>query len=240
MRQFFDFIMKGLSRKSLLLACFLCLPSFLLVGQQYNRIRADFSIKVRTSSGGQSLTLGQIFYDKNNKQIIYYISFPEREIWLTADTMIYQIRNDKLVTKTATFAIAEFTVFHLALNSRLQDFGLRNTQYTIGDVSREADLVITTWSPPEKTKQTLGNILVSVKNKQLFGVIFQNPQGVVIRKQFFEEYLVSSGLSFPGRIVEINTIEGRDSYQVTTYKNIVVDEMGNDNKYFYNISGLHF
>jgi len=70
-------------------------------------------------------------------------------------------------------------------------------------------------------------------------VVFQDPKGGVIRKQFFEEYLLSSGLSFPGKIVEINTTEGRDSYQVTTYKNIVVDETQNDNKYFYNISGLH-
>ncbi len=232
--------MKASLRQTLLLAFLFSLPSGLLMGQQYNRIRADFSVKVKTASGGQALTMGQVFYDKNLRQIIYYVTFPEREIWLTADTMVYQIRNDKLVTKTATFAMAEFTVFHLALNSRMQDYGLRNTRYTASDVSKENDLVITTWSPPEKARQSLGNILVSVKNKQLFGVIFQNPAGVVIRKQFFEEYLVSSGLSFPGKIVEINTIEGRDSYQVTSYKNIVVDEMENDNKYFYNISGLHF
>ena len=173
------------------------------------------------------------------KQIIYYVTFPEREIWLTYDTLVYQIRNDKLVTKTATFAMAEFTVFHLALNSRMQDYGLRNTLFTATEVTKDGDLVITTWSSPPKNRQSLGNILVSVKNKQLFGVVFQDPKGGVIRKQFFEEYLLSSGLSFPGKIVEINTTEGRDSYQVTTYKNIVVDETQNDNKYFYNISGLH-
>jgi hypothetical protein len=59
-----------------------------------------------------------------------------------------------------------------------------------------------------------------------------------MRKQFFEEYQVFSGLSFPGKIVEINTTNGIDSYQVTTYKNIVVDEMENDNKYYYNVGGL--
>lgn len=208
--------------------------------QGYNRIRADFSVKVKTAAGGQALTMGQVYYDKNIKQIIYYVTFPEPEIWLTADTVIYQIKNGKMVAKTKTFAMAEFTVFHLALNTRLQDFGLRNTQYTVGDVTREGDMVITTWAPPAKTKDQMGNILVSVKNKQLFGVVFQDPKGAVIRKQFFEEYQVFSGLAFPGKIVEINTIEGRDNYQVTTYKNITVDEMANDNKYFYNISNLHY
>lgn len=231
--------MKFTLRFLFLLSCIAGLPVLECNAQQYNRIHADFSVKVKTPSGGQSLTMGQVFYDRNIRQIIYYVTFPEREIWLTADTLVYQIRNGKVIAKTATFAMAEFTVFHLALNSRLQDFGLRNTRYSVADVNREKDLVITTWSPPEKAREQLGSILVSVKNKQLFGVVFQDPKGVVLRKQFFEEYQLISGLSFPGKIVEINTTAGRDSYQITSYKNIVVDEMENDNQYYYNISGLH-
>jgi hypothetical protein len=206
--------------------------------QGYNRIRADFSVKVRTATGGQSLTMGQVFYDRNIKQLIYYITFPEKETWITTDTVIYQMRDGKLISKTATFSLAEFTVFHLALNSHLQDFGLKNTRYVALEVGRDKDLVITTWAPPEKARERLGNILVSVKNKQLFGVIFQDPAGTVIRKQFFEDYHLTGGLAFPGKITEINISNGIESYQVTSYKNIVVDEMENDNRYFYNTSGL--
>lgn len=222
-----------------LLACTLCLGSLVCSAQQYSRIHADFSVKVKNAAGGQSLTMGQVFYDRNIKQLIYYVTFPEQETWITSDTMVYQIRGGKLIHKTATFSMAEFTVFHLALNSHLQDFGLKNTRYVARDVQREADLVITTWAPPEKARQSLGNILVSVKNKQLFGVVFQDPQGVIIRKQFFEDYQLISGLAFPGKIIEINISNGIESYQVTSYKNVVVDEMENDSKYFYNTSGLH-
>jgi hypothetical protein len=207
--------------------------------QSYNRIRADFSVKIKTASGGQSLTLGQVFYDRNFRQIIYYETFPEKETWITADTLVYQIKDEKLISKTSTFSMSEFTVFHLALNSHLQDFGLKNTSYQVSHVERDRDLVITTWTPPEKTRGKLGNILVSVKNKQLFGVVFMDTKGVIIRKQFFENYLLINGLSFPGKIVEINISNGLESYQVTTYKNIVVDEMENDSKYFYNTFGLH-
>jgi len=217
----------------------LCLNLSTGIAQQYNRIHADFSVKVKTASGGQSLTMGQVFYDRNIKQIIYYVTFPERETWVTYDTLVYQIKDGKLISKIATFAMAEFTVFHLALNSHLQDFGLKNTRYTASDIQREKDLVITTWSPPEKAREKLGNILVSVKNKQLFGVIFQDPQGVIMRKQFFEDYQIINGLSFPGKIIEINITNGIESYQVTTYKNVVVDEMENDSKYFFNTSGLY-
>lgn len=231
--------MNFFTRFTFILACTFCLWPVVCKGQQYNRIHADFSVKVKDASGGQSLTMGQVFYDRNNKQLIYYVTFPEKVTWVTSDTLVYQIKDDKLISKTATFSMAEFTVFHLALNSHLQDFGLKNTTYTADDVKREGDLVITTWAPPEKARKKLGNILVSVKNKKLFGVIFQDPQGVIIRKQFFENYLLINGLAFPGKIIEINISNGIESYQVTSYKNVLVDEMENDSKYFYNTSGLH-
>lgn len=231
--------MNFFTRFTFILACTFCLWPVVCKGQQYNRIHADFSVKVKNASGGQSLTMGQVFYDRDNKQLIYYVTFPEKITWVTSDTLVYQIKDGKLISKTATFSMAEFTVFHLALNSHLPDFGLKNTRYTAIDVKREGDLVITTWAPPEKAREKLGNILVSVKNKQLFGAIFQDPQGVIIRKQFFENYLLINGLAFPGKIIEINISNGIESYQITSYKNVVVDEMENDSKYFYNTSGLH-
>jgi|LSQX01.2.fsa_nt_gb hypothetical protein len=207
-------------------------------GQTNTRLRADFTVKISIANGGQSLTSGQVFYDRNIRQLIYYLSFPEREIWLTADTVIYQIRNGQIINRTPSFSMAEFSVFHLALNSRLQDFGLRNTTYKIEDVKREKDMVITTWSPPKQAQEKLGNILISVKNKQLFGVVFTSPEGAIVRKQFFEDYQVINGMPFPGKIVEVIIEEGKESYQVTTFRNIVVDDIENDSKYYVNTGSL--
>jgi hypothetical protein len=206
--------------------------------QNYNRVKADFSIKSKNPNGSQSLTVGQVFYDRNIKQLIYYLTFPEKEIWVTEDTIVYQIRDGNLISRSGTFAFTEFTIYHLALVSGMQDFGLKNSRYQIGTVTRENEQVITTWVPPEKAKDQLGNILVSIKKKQLFGVVFLDKDENVIRKQFFENYQLAGGLSFPGKIVEINTTNGISSYQVTTYKNIAVDELENDSKYYYNVGGL--
>lgn len=231
--------MKKYSLAILILLASLVLSITRASGQGYTRIRADFTVKIKTAAGGQSLTMGQVFYDKNIKQLIYYLTFPEKEIWLTSDTVIYQIKDGAVKAKTPTFSMTEFSVFHLALNSRLQDFGLKNTTYKIENVDRDEDMVITTWAPPVKAREKLGNILVSVKNKQLFGVVFLDPSGNTLRKQFFEDYQVIRGLPFPGKIVEILMDTGKENYQVTTFKNIVVDELENDSKYSYPVSGLH-
>ncbi|MDD2814105.1 MAG: hypothetical protein PHF53_11930, partial [Bacteroidales bacterium] len=88
----------------LLIAC-----SLSTKGQTNTRLRADFTVKISIANGGQSLTSGQVFYDRNIRQLIYYLSFPEREIWLTADTVIYQIRNGQIINRTPSFSMAEFS-----------------------------------------------------------------------------------------------------------------------------------
>jgi len=232
------FIMKKLLLLIICLHLFSVVAPDRLTAQEYRRIRADFTVKAKTASGEQSLTVGQVFYDRSNKQVIYQVSFPEKECWVIADSMIYQIKDNLLVQKTSTFSVAEFTIFHLALNSQLQDFGLKSTRYTPGNINKDGEMVITTWIPPSSVKKRFGNILISVKAKQLYGVVFLNPEGTVLRKQFFEQYQVINGLAFPDRIVEINIVNGQENYQITSYKNVMVDEKDNHNQYYYPVN--HF
>ncbi len=208
------------------------------LSQKYSRVSADFSVKIKSPSGGQSLSQGRVYYDRGLRQIIYILTFPEPETWVSADTVLYRIRDGKVVSRNFSPSMADFSVFHLALSSHLQNFGLNLTKYEPKTVTREGDQVITTWLPPMHASDKLGKILVSARNKQLYGVIFFDPKGIVIRKQFFEDYQVISGLSFPGKIVEINIFSGSETYQVTTFKNIVIDESENDDKYYYPVGSL--
>jgi len=230
--------MKYLNRTLILIFLLSWIPTTICRSQQYMRIHADFSIKVRRPTGGQSLTMGRVFYDRGIRQIIYNLTFPEPETWVSSDTLLYRIRDGKVVSRTFSPSMADFSVFHLALSSHLQNFGLNLTKYEPKSVTREKDQVITSWEPPLAASDKLGKILVSTKNKQLFGVVFFNPKGEIIRKQFFEDYQVVSGLSFPGKIVEINIFNGTETYQVTSFKNIIIDESENDDKYYYPVGSL--
>jgi hypothetical protein len=216
----------------------LCFSNSEALSQNYHRVSADFTVKIKSPSGGQSLSQGRVYYDRGLRQIIYNLTFPEPETWVSADTILYRIQNGKVISRTFSPSMADFSVFHLALSSHLQNFGLNFTKYEPKTVTREGDQVITTWMPPLHSSDKLGKILVSARNKQLFGVVFFDPKGVLIRKQFFEDYQIISGLSFPGKIVEINIFNGSETYQVTTFKNIVIDESENDNLYYYPVGSL--
>lgn len=205
--------------------------------QQFFRIRADVSVKTKLQSGQQSLTMGRVYYDRNEKKILYELDFPEREILLTADTVTYRIQGGSVIQRSFSPSLAEFSVFHLALSSNLPDYGLKKTQYTIDQVSREGEMVITNWNPPDKLKEDLGKIVISIMDKKLFGVVFFDPKGQITRKQLFEDYVQKDGLAFPGRIVEISYTPEGENYQIMSFKNLVIDELENNDKYSYPLPG---
>ena len=92
-------------------------------------------------------------------------------------------------------------------------------------------MVITTWLPPEKLAKITGKVLISNKSNKLFGIVFLDTKDNVVKKQFFNNYQNISGVEFPTEITEITYTGNKENYQVTTYKNVVIDET-KDNLYF--------
>ncbi|MDQ3192436.1 MAG: hypothetical protein M3Q58_12655 [Bacteroidota bacterium] len=203
--------------------------------QQFYRITADFSIKENKPDGQSQLIMGKVYYDKIYKKIIYDIVFPEKGILVITDTVIYRIENNKIINKTPTGNLNDFSVFHLTLNGDLTNFGLNNSPYTIGTVEKKENLIITTWLPPEKYKHLLGKTIISQKDKRLFGLVFFTPFEEIIGKQFFKEYKNINGLEFPLEMVQVTLFEKKEFYKITTFKNVVIDEFKNENLYNYKL-----
>ena len=155
-------------QKKIILILFFIFP-LVLFSQNFYRIKADFTIKQKNADGSSSLTVGKVYYDKNYKEIIYDISFPEKEIWVTKDTLLYKFADKKLLNKKKVPAIAEFSIFHLSLNGTLNNFGLESSPYTIGTVEKEKGMVLTTWIPPANMEKNLGKVVISQKEKKYLG-----------------------------------------------------------------------
>ncbi len=213
----------------------LAIPLLSGFGQSYFRISGDMTIKSKSAMGDQAMTMGKVFFDRNFSKIIYNISFPEPETWLTTDSLTYRIVNDSIVAKQLSIGMAEFSVFNLALNSHLPDFGLTKSTYHIYNVELDGDNIITTWAPQENMKEKMGNIMVSTKDKRLLGVVFLNVEGIVLRKQFFEEYQDISGILFPSKIVEIAYGPEGENYQISNFRNLKLNELENNFSYNYQL-----
>jgi len=207
----------------------------IIFAQDFFRIKADFSIKTKLPDGKQYLTMGTVYYDKTVRTTVYQIRFPEKEIWVNKDTNMYKIIDNKIISRQSVPAVIEFSIFHLTLNGNLADYGLKKTSFTIEKTEKDKGMVITTWKPPANFAKRLGKIMVSNQDKKLQGIIFFNPAGTIISKQFFKKYFNSNGLEFPSEIVQINYTNGKEGYELTTYSKILVNDLNEENIYNYRL-----
>lgn len=225
-------------QKLLLCFIFLSFVNLLANAQQHYRIKSDFSIKENLPDGTSNLTMGTVYFDKNNKKIVYSISFPTKTLQVLTDSFFYELKSNKLSEKKKATNLLQFSIFNLALSSNLSNYGLNtNGIFKLTDVSKEDSLVISTWEPSTaKLKELTGKVLISQKRRLLYGLVFFDNKNNVLSKQFFTEYINVKGLNFPSQITQINYINGKEYYKVTTYKNIVVNATNENEIYNYNIS----
>lgn len=200
------------------------------------RISTDFVIKAKSPSGAQQLTIGELFYDKNIKQIVYNIQFPEKETWIQKDTSLYKIVDSKVVSRRTIPSGTELSIYNLVLNGDLSDYGLKKMKFAIKNVEKEGDNVISTWEPPPQLRKYLGDILISNSNQLLNGIVFKDRAGQVIAREFFRNYTKVKGISFPREIIKENLVNGQKIYELTTYSNIKINDISREN-YNYKIPG---
>ena len=222
-------------KKYIILFIFVFISSSIVNSQIYSRVEANVSIKTKYDTGKGTLEMGKIYFDKNNKKLIYDFSFPNKETIAIFDTVISVVRKGVLIERQKIAPLLQSTMFSIILNGNLSNYGMKNNLfYKAIKVEKDKGLVITTWSMPGKTKK-LGDIMVSTKDKDLFGVVMFSPKGEIISKQIFSKYIVVAGLRFPTEITQVIYQDKKEIYQVTTFKNILVNNQKNENFYNYNL-----
>lgn len=210
--------------------------------QQFYRFKAEVSIKDKLSNGTYRLTMGKVYYDKIYKKVVYQLRFPQKETMVVQDTSMYNLdAAGKFVGVTRTVLIPEFTVFHLALTNQLANYGLKTGEqqevYKISKVEKVSSGVLTTWSPGnDRLKKLFGDIKMLKKDKRLDTMIFYDAKGKIVSQQFFKKYVNVKGVEFPQEVTMVSyDAEGKKNIQLTTYKNVEIDQNNEDEIYRYRI-----
>lgn len=217
------------------LPCILVLYSASLFAQSINyRIELDFSIKEKRSDGSFALQMGRAYYDMNYGKLAYDLSFPKKQTILTNDSTMYFLENGILMDTKKESGYIEMSIFHLCLNGTIQNFGLDESVYEATKVEQDDGMVMTTWEIPRKIKlSSKTKIITSIKDRQLFGVVFLDEDDELISKQFYQNYQTIKGAQIPTKVTFIMYIDGKEQYRIMEFKSIKINEFGNENFYNY-------
>jgi hypothetical protein len=204
-------------------------------GQGFYRFKSEITIKVKDQHGVIQYTKGTVNYDKNIKKLQFNISFPQKEFYVSVDTIICKFQNNKLISRQNNPLKPEFSIFHFILNNDLSDFGLKNSNYSITNVEKSNDLIITKWSPPAIPNFPLGTILVSSKNKRLQSVLINSKSGELLNRQIYKKYSFVNGIEIPSEILSVSYLAGAKTYQIIEFDKIQINEQGHDSDYDFQI-----
>jgi hypothetical protein len=199
--------------------------------QNFFRFKAEITIKVKSPDGIIQYTKGLIHYDKNIKKVLYSISFPEKEEYISVDTLVYKYRNNILISTQGNPLKPEFSIFHFILNNDLPDFGLKNSSFKIANAEKSNGSIFTKWVPPKNIDFPLGKILISTMNKRLHLVLIYNKSDELINRQIFKKYAFINGMEVPHEILTVGYQSDKKSYQMIEFKNVMINEQGNDKDY---------
>lgn len=183
------------------------------------------------SAGSQTLTVGHVYFDKNIREVIYDISFPQHYRFAVTDFGVVNDSTKVEMDQKFTGHLVDFSIFNLVLSGKLNYFGLDNSAYQMINVTHEDSMVISEWKLPVELGSDFGKMLVSQKNKRLFGLVSFNKDDQVISKQFFTNYVKVGDLEFPTKLLQINY--GEVTFKkITTFRNITINEPLDENYRF--------
>jgi hypothetical protein len=222
-------------KKFYLALALVTLIPFLSKSQQFFRIKTDYSVKYTDSKGNSILQMGVVYYDIHSKIIVMRNGYPTKEIIAQKDTSIYHIRNNFIHSREKAYAMVELSIFHLALTGQLEDYGLKKAGYMLDSIKSDKGLVITIWSLPESVKNTSGKIIVSIKDKKLFGIVFLDKNEKIIAKHFFRNYTNINGFDFTTEVLRVTYLDDFESSMLTTYSKILVNDTKDEEYYNYKI-----
>jgi hypothetical protein len=84
--------------------------------------------------------------------------------------------------------------------------------------------------------KVFGNIRMQTINKRLDAMVFYNTKGVVVSQQYFKKYVNVKSVEFPTEVTMVSISEkGEKNIQLTTYKNVVIDQNNEDEIYRYKV-----
>lgn len=196
------------------------------------RMKADILTKTRLPDSTFQVSKGKLLYDVNYKKIIFDFSFPQREIIVLFDTVMYNFRKDTVFSKSKNLLIPEQSLFHYILMGKMANYGLDQANFEMKGVEKKNDMVITTWIPPEFLKKMISKVLVATKNKLLYSITMIDPEGKVMSRQILKNYKLIQGIDIPSEILIATYLKKKGNiYQVITMENIILNEPKNNEQY---------
>ncbi len=214
---------------------FIVLGNSALCAQTFFRLSGDFSIREimlyteESDSVNTFLTRGHIDYDKNKKQAVYKVDFPESENWVLQDSVFYKLRNDTIISRYALPYAMRMLNFDILLSEYNYDFLFQKMGCSLLDVRQEEEAVYKLWEYPYwKQIGVFKYILVESKGQKTTGLAYLDENKHVVTRQYYKDYAIINGLNMPHIISQRIYTDSMTYVKKLILKNVTINNLKRD------------
>ncbi|MDE0401635.1 MAG: hypothetical protein OXL96_27895 [Candidatus Poribacteria bacterium] len=165
---------------------------FLLVDVLYAAPLKTLSLEFTrelTENGKTEHIAGTLHYDVKAARVVVEVTKPVKQIMVVKDNVL-EIYYP--VEKQAFRFISEGRVPLPFVESIIQttqaEYGLTAIGYTLDKHDVVEEVLYTYWKPPEKAKDTLGNVILGMHNDRLISAEVKNPEGYIIGRSRYQNH----------------------------------------------------
>ena len=185
---------------------------FLLVDVLYAAPLKTLSLEFKrelTENGKTEHITGTLHYDVKAARVVVEVIKPVKQIMVVKDNVldIYYP-----VEKQAFRLISEGRVPLPFVESIIQttqaEYGLTAIGYTLDKHDVVEEVLYTYWKPPEKAKDTLGNVILGMHNDRLISAEVKNPEGYIIGRSRYQNHS-KIGINYIPMVVTSSTYDAK-------------------------------
>ena len=174
------------------------------------------------SKDSSYLNIGHVKYDLFLNLATYDLEFPVKCKYIIRDSIVTEYDSlDNFVQVKTIANLNEMAVFKNILKNQMGEFGIKESGFTIADVQKTDDGVLTFWAAPPYIP-LIKEIITKKTNNLLTGVIYKDANMKTLNKMFFEKYKTINGLQIPQSIKSYFFINDKEVYKQMTLSEVNV------------------
>ncbi len=191
-------------------------------GQSFVTLNGEFTMKEKRNQN-LKLIKGRVSIDNEKRFIKFKLSFPQDETWILNDTIFEKYNRDSLVSSFAFAKWDDISFFNDIIHLYKNDFGLKESGFTVADISKKDNQTIVKWNPPVNFQKLIKNAYTIVEDNLLKSVSFNDPSDREISVSFFSDFKIINGLPIPCKISSKHTGTNENVYKAMEFKNLSIN-----------------
>ncbi len=132
---------------------------------------------------------GRLHYDVKSARVVVQVTQPLKQIMIAKNNVLeiyYPV--EKQAFRFTSEGRIPLPFVESIIQSTQAEYGLTAIGYTLDKHDVVDEMLYTYWAPPEKAKDTLGPVVLGMRDDRLISTEVKNPKGHIIARSLYQDH----------------------------------------------------